>query len=425
MLIKPESTPPKALGYHSCMSRFTLRLFKVLTAFSLVLFITATAAWARSYFARDSVGLGLGHIAAYAEWSEGTLVLDFAIRAPQVPAAQYLMHWHRAPEQIVPRYFHLHESSYLDVRWSLGSYGYSGAARNGIGWRTLFIPFAVVCVLSVLLPLRWLALEPLRRRERRRLSGRCASCGYDLRASTDRCPECGLPVGAAPPDCGPWTWVSMAIAIIAISPALAIACMLIPGGMGSRMTWVTYAPLHVGWQGAIGRGPGRMGLADPDPFSNRFAHAIWRHDGKDYLILMRPSGMAASYHQWWYLSLLDRNMQVVRCGKVGIPNIGGPYCLVEAQSNDATLPSALRDRWTFAIGVQRYRGIDESRPLHLGINLQSVKRANELEVDLVEWDDLPSGFVDPLSHLLNNPSIASIQYRLAEDSLAIAPATNP
>jgi len=50
------------------------------------------------------------------------------------------------------------------------------------------LPLAAV---SAVLPLVW-----LRREIRRRLqhaAGHCQTCGYDLRASPERCPECGAP----------------------------------------------------------------------------------------------------------------------------------------------------------------------------------------------------------------------------------------
>jgi hypothetical protein len=60
------------------------------------------------------------------------------------------------------------------------------------------MPLAIAWLLSGALPTVWYAL--LLRREKtardRRANNQCIACGYDLRSSPDRCPECGTAVRA-------------------------------------------------------------------------------------------------------------------------------------------------------------------------------------------------------------------------------------
>ena len=55
------------------------------------------------------------------------------------------------------------------------------------------VPCWFLALVSGVLPLVW--LTRWRRNAiiaRRRIAGQCTACGYDLRASPDRCPECGV-----------------------------------------------------------------------------------------------------------------------------------------------------------------------------------------------------------------------------------------
>jgi hypothetical protein len=54
------------------------------------------------------------------------------------------------------------------------------------GWE-FAIPDWMIIGLAVVLPWRWFVLA---KRHRNR-PGFCGQCGYDLRATPDRCPECG------------------------------------------------------------------------------------------------------------------------------------------------------------------------------------------------------------------------------------------
>jgi hypothetical protein len=60
-----------------------------------------------------------------------------------------------------------------------------GVWSGGYGW----VPIWVIICAALPLPLIWIATRILVKTRPRR--GFCSACGYDLRATPDRCPECG------------------------------------------------------------------------------------------------------------------------------------------------------------------------------------------------------------------------------------------
>jgi hypothetical protein len=56
----------------------------------------------------------------------------------------------------------------------------------------VLVPYWMIAVAAILPPLAWIRWRW--RRSRHASPGHCPQCGYDLRATVERCPECGRPV---------------------------------------------------------------------------------------------------------------------------------------------------------------------------------------------------------------------------------------
>ena len=131
-------------------------LRKTLTILSLIGLLISVGLWGVSYFnlgyiTQSSYGLGL---------SKGSVMLGW----PGDPPG-----WHY-------KGYHDLETLWLPVL--------AGGPRNRWIEIPLWMPAAVFSSAFCF------SYFPTDRRKRKRL-GLCAKCGYDLRASKDRCPECG------------------------------------------------------------------------------------------------------------------------------------------------------------------------------------------------------------------------------------------
>jgi hypothetical protein len=167
------------------------RVVSLASAVSLALCAVVVAMWARSsrqddviyYFGRGMmIQAQQAHGMVLLGWGEPYPSYRYDKRAwqrftrPALPAGAYRQSWR------VSRGFSFHREEI-------------GGSFNQIKqWRLVVPHWFIVAVLAIP-PVRWAW-----RRRRRPRPGGCRSCGYDLRATPDRCPECGTaPIGPIAP----------------------------------------------------------------------------------------------------------------------------------------------------------------------------------------------------------------------------------
>ena len=181
------------------------RLFNVAVAVSLALCVATCAMWARTYIVTDYVSWhGVGTFkdapadrAWFVSTGRGGLLMQW-LDKPLGPGGQppeRSWRWHTDTPMPIGGGAHL---SHLWQRRGF-TYRNDGAMSRGgtMGHHYVAAPIWFIALITAVLPAFWLTQFQRRRTLRRRAGeNRCMSCGYDLRGTPDRCPECGRAVAA-------------------------------------------------------------------------------------------------------------------------------------------------------------------------------------------------------------------------------------
>ena len=175
------------------MRRLARRLFTVCSALSLVLCLAACVLWVRSYGAADSLGAGGRHTAGGLVSSRGLLMfllMTTSTPSSEPPGVSYEVE--RPPPALdVPATGFLARRGFAWVR---------DPFPPGFGLPALIVTWPSWFAALVFAPLPAFAIASRCRALLRRHDGLCPTCGYDLRGTPDRCPECGTPAApVAPP----------------------------------------------------------------------------------------------------------------------------------------------------------------------------------------------------------------------------------
>ena len=187
------------------MQRLARGCLTLCLAASLVLCLAACGMWVRSHRIADEADFSQLSVDAQGVTNRGWFVLSghgrlvvrrthYTSNDPSV--VRMYARWRNAPQGPPSHWSVTHSRADRRPPYGRGRPAFLGFSFRewGIGWR-LGVPYWAPAAAFAVAPARWL----LRRLRRRRWArpGLCASCGYDLRASPGRCPECGAPAAGS------------------------------------------------------------------------------------------------------------------------------------------------------------------------------------------------------------------------------------
>jgi hypothetical protein len=178
------------------------RLFTFGSIVSLLLWVAVCALWARSHVVRDyawawlpwpgadgrsiKVDADSGGGQVEIAWHVWTAAERAAVQRNNALAG---VNWYHRTFPDVPRQY---ARSIPPTAWNAAGFKwYRGPTHASVS-----APYWSAALLSAVLPVAWVATRW--RRRWRLVAGRCPACGYDLRASPHRCPECGTPAAHIP-----------------------------------------------------------------------------------------------------------------------------------------------------------------------------------------------------------------------------------
>jgi hypothetical protein len=165
------------------------RLFTLVAALSLLLCVAAAVLWARSGTRSDYASVAPSWRAFVCMTFPGGLKVSTwpdPVQPGGLRFASYEYEVRNAYGAWMPR----PAVSWAKLGFDFKPLQFSNQSRPAPGAFELYVPFWFLA--AALLAMPFVAAARLVRSRRRIRRGVCLDCGYDLRATAGRCPECGM-----------------------------------------------------------------------------------------------------------------------------------------------------------------------------------------------------------------------------------------